>query len=81
VYAEEKHCVFLLGMPVTSRANALLLANGAKQILKFVDVCRQTYDSPTRQYLDFEAARTRRTQNFLSSKPKCYSSSWMAKRY
>lgn len=82
VYAEEKLYVLFLGMPFTGSTNALLLTGGAKQLLTFIDIfCHQTYDSPTRQYLDFEAANTRRTQNFLNRKLKCYSSSKKAKRY
>lgn len=73
MYAEEKHYIFFLRMPFTSRANTLLSGGGVKQILKFIDIFYHwTYDSPTRQYLVFEAASTRRTQSFLNSKPKCY---------
>lgn len=73
MYAEEKRYIFFLGMPFLSRANTLLSGGRVKQILKFINIFYHwTYDSPTRQYLDFEAARTRRTQSFLNSKPKCY---------
>lgn len=44
-------------------------------------ILHRTYDSPTRQYLHFEAASTRRAQNFFNSKPKWYNSSWKAKKH
>lgn len=51
MYADRKPPVLFVGLLFSNRANTSLLAGGAKQILKFIDVFwHQTYDSLEKQF-------------------------------